>query len=218
MPIPCLLCGAYDSDHILCTPCQADLPRLNKVCPMCSAPTSTGSLCGQCIASPPAYHLTYCLYPYVAPIDRLIAKMKYHDTLVLCHFFAEQLYQKLKDKPLPDMLIPIPLHPRRLKERGYNQSWEITKILGKKLNIAISSSVLVRVRDTLPQASLPFSERRKNMNRAFKLDSTNIPKHIALIDDVVTTGHTSNMAAIALQKAGVVHIELWTIARAIRHD
>ncbi len=218
LPNPCLLCGAYDSNHILCSLCLADLPHLGNVCPQCASPTPTSVLCGSCLKSPPNYQITHSLYSYKAPIDQLIIQMKYHDKLALCQFFAQQLYQQIKDKPLPDMLIAIPLHPKRIKNRGYNQSWEITKILGKKLNIPISSTVLSRVRDTLPQASLPYSERKKNMVKAFKVKQKPNVDRIALIDDVVTTGHTANIAAYELQKAGVDHIELWTIARAIRHD
>ena len=99
-----------------------------------------------------------------------------------------------------------------------NQAFELGKVLSHKLNIPISKDILIRSRDTAPQTSLPYDQRKRNMRRAFKLNDAMLPNHIALIDDVLTTGHTVNAAAKLFRQEGVTTIELWTIARTIRHD
>lgn len=185
---------------------------------MCAMPLSQPSLCGSCLKHPPEQSLTISLYLYAWPIDRLISAMKYHDQLLLCDYFADQMYERVKQGPLPDMLFAIPLHPKRIKHRGYNQSFEIAKRLAKRLNIPLDNHRFIRIRDTVPQAQLSLKERHRNVSRAFQVISTDMPDHIALIDDVITTGKTTEVACKALKKAGAKQIQLWTIARAIRHD
>lgn len=218
MPIRCILCGSEHFNQLICSPCQADLPVLTDACPRCATPIQKSNLCGNCLSNPPIQSKTISLYRYEPPIDRLISDMKYHDKLYLANFFAQQFCEKMTERTLPELLIPIPLHAKRLKQRGYNQSWEIARIMARQLSIATCRDGLIRVRNTLPQASLPFSKRKQNLNKAFELGKHTVPNRVALIDDVMTTGHTANMAAAILQKAGVDHIELWTIARTIRHD
>ena len=217
MPIPCLLCGVSAHDDCLCPTCQAHLPLLGSACPRCASPLKHVMLCGQCLHSPPEQDASFSLFRYQDPVDRLIADLKYHDKLALTHLFAIKMAQQLKQRPKPELLVPIPLHPRRLRERGFNQSQELAKQLSRLLAIPVRHDILIRVRDTPPQASLPFSERKKNMKQAFQIKSTDIPSHIALIDDVLTTGHTANVAAKRLRQAGVDTIEVWTIARTIKH-
>ncbi len=218
MPIPCLLCGSNNSDDCLCHDCSDQLPKLGCCCPRCASPLQQTMLCGQCLTSPPEQDRSFSLFRYQPPIDQLIADLKYHDKLALIRLFAAQMAASLKARALPQLLIPIPLHPRRLRERGYNQSLELAKYLSKQLAIPVQYDILIRIRDTPPQASLPFSERNKNMKQAFQINNTHIPTHIALIDDVLTTGHTANVAAKILRQAGVENIEVWTIARTVKND
>jgi ComF family protein len=218
LPVPCLLCGAACKTHAICTDCIDDFPKLGNCCPRCATPLSLSVSCGNCLTHPPAQNISMSLFAYKNPIDRLIADFKYHDKLYLTEVFADLMYEQLKNKPLPKLLIPIPLHRRRLRQRGYNQALELAKILSRKLNIPISKNILIRSRDTAPQASLPYDQRKRNMRRAFMLNDSVLPNHIALIDDVLTTGHTVNAAAKLFRPEGVSDIELWTIARTIRHD
>ncbi len=218
MPIPCLLCGAPHHEGCLCDACQAHLPLLGAACPRCASPLQQVMLCGQCLHSPPEQDASFSVFSYQSPIDHLIATLKYRDKLALIHLFATHMSHHLKHRVKPDALIPIPLHPHRLRERGFNQSLELAKQLSQQLAIPVRHDILIRVRDTPPQASLPFSERKKNINQAFQLKCTDVPAHIALIDDVLTTGHTANVAAKLLRQAGVKTIELWTIARTIKHS
>ena len=218
LPIPCLLCGVHCKTQPLCADCIEDFPKLGDCCPRCATPLPTASVCGRCLSHPPEQTNSVSVFAYQSPIDRLIADFKYHDKLYLTDIFADAMVDRLKQTPLPELLIPIPLHHRRLKERGYNQSLELAKSLSKKLAIPIGNTILIRSRDTAPQASLPYEQRKRNMRRAFKLNPSSLPKHIALIDDVLTTGHTANSAAKLLRHEGVSTIELWTIARTISHD
>jgi ComF family protein len=218
LPIPCLLCGAVCKTHAICTDCIDDFPKLGNCCPRCATPLSLTTTCGNCLTHPPEQNISMSLFAYKNPIDRLIADFKYHDKLYLTEVFADLMVEQLKNKPLPKLLIPIPLHRRRLRQRGYNQALELAKILSRKLNIPISKNSLIRSRDTAPQASLPYDQRKRNMRRAFKLNDDVLSNHIALIDDVLTTGHTVNAAAKLFRQEGVTTIELWTIARTIRHD
>ncbi|MBL1320639.1 MAG: ComF family protein [Methylophaga sp.] len=212
------MCGSSSGNDCLCQACSEQLPLLGHACPRCASPLQQTMLCGHCLNKPPEQDASFSLFRYRSPIDRLIVDLKYHDTLVLSQFFATQMAEQLKKRPLPQLLIPIPLHPRRLRERGYNQSLELAKQLSKQLNIPVRHDILMRIKDTPPQASLPFAERKNNMKKAFQINNTNIPNHIALIDDVLTTGHTVNFAAKVLHEMGVKTIEVWTIARTIKND
>ena len=217
MPIPCLLCGTSNQGDCICQACNDSLPRLGHVCPRCASPLQQSILCGHCLNKPPEQDASFSLFRYQPAIDQLIAALKYQDTLALSRFFAVQMADQLKGRRfLPQVLIPIPLHPRRLRERGYNQSLELAKHLSKQLAIPVRHSILSRIRDTKPQASLPFSERKKNINHAFQITNIDIPPYIALIDDVLTTGHTANSAVKVLRQAGAKHVEVWTIARTIK--
>ncbi len=218
LPIQCLLCGVHCKTQHLCTDCIEDFPKLGHCCPHCATPLSTNHACGHCLSHPPEQTNTVSIFSYHNPIDRLITDFKYNDKLYLTDIFANAILEKVKHRVLPDLLIPIPLHHRRLKQRGYNQSLELAKSLSKKLDIPIGNNILLRSRDTAPQASLPYEQRKRNMRRAFKLQQTSLPQHVAIIDDVLTTGHTANAAAKILRQEGVSTIELWTIARTIRDD
>jgi ComF family protein len=191
---------------------------MGPACPRCALPTPSSQLCGHCLTTPPEQQLSFSAYPYQDPIDRLIIDFKFNNKLYLSDFFAEQMICKLNPNKLPELLIPIPLHPNRLKHRGYNQSFELAKSLSKQLTIPSSNGYLERIIDTQSQSSMPFKQRKQNIQHAFKGTLSRPPKHIALIDDVLTTGHTANAAAKILRQAGATMIEVWTIARTIRHD
>ena len=215
---PCLLCGTDTEQACLCTKCFNDLPILGHHCQRCAMPIAHGQYCGQCLIKPPIRHHTKSLFRYTSPLDELIGDMKYHDQLHLINYFGIQLsaYLQQQNTPKPTLLIPIPLHPKKLRLRGYNQSTELAKTLSKQLNIPLDSNNLIRTKNTLPQTQLPYNKRKQNMNSAFQYRHKGLPKHIALIDDVLTTGHTADMAAKVCLKHGAKTVEVWTIARTIR--
>lgn len=217
MPIPCRLCGSMSQHQAICSSCVHDLPLLGVACPRCALPMNSAHICGQCLQLPPEQDLSFSLFRYHDPISRLIADFKYHDKLYLSELFAQLMVEKLNQRRLPELLIPIPLHANRIRQRGYNQSFELAKALSRELGIPSSNDYLIRYIDTKSQSSIPFKARKNNIQHAFKLIQAKVPTHIALIDDVLTTGHTANAAAKLLRKAGATRIEVWTIARTIRH-
>jgi ComF family protein len=217
LPIPCLLCGQTDPHRPLCAGCISDLPLLGNVCQFCALPIDTGTICGQCLSHRPIQQRSLSLFAYAHPVDRCVAAFKYQQQLGFTKLFAEQFLSHVDlTEPLPDCLLPIPLHPKRLRQRGYNQSLLFAKALAKQLDISVAPKLLTRVNDTPPQTQLSFQQRRKNIRGAFACQQTELPHHVAIVDDVMTSGSTVSEAATVLRRQGVEIIEVWTIARAIR--
>ncbi len=178
-------------------------------------------LCGQCLRYAPSYDTTLALWPYQPPVTRLISALKFKRQLkyanLLGQLLAEYLWQcHLQGYCLPEVIIPVPLHVARLRARGFNQSLEIARPIAKALHIAIDVDSCQRIRATLAQSSLPAKQRKRNMRNAFAIVKAIAVKHVAIIDDVVTTGHTVNELSKQLRKAGVQRIDIWCCARAIR--
>jgi len=153
------------------------------------------------------------LWRYEFPCDRLVQALKYRARLSLAGFFA----RSLASRPLPevDLIVPMPLHRRRLAERGFNQALEIARGLARHLGRPIEPRSVLRVKDTLPQTELPYEERTKNVRGAFlcKLDLSRAS--VAVLDDVMTTGATLNELARALKRAGATRVENFVIARTV---
>ena len=218
LPIPCFLCGGPSYQYALCSHCIAEMPLIKTACSKCARPLPHGHICGQCLQKPPPYTAAFSLFVYQEPVDRCIAAFKYHNQLSFIDYFADMSAAKLACREsLPECMVPIPLHSHRLRQRGYNQSYEFSKKLAQHLNMNVRTDILNRVRNTPPQASLTLKQRRQNMKNAFACTRTTLPETIALIDDVYTTGITLAEATKTLQRHGAKHIEVWTIARAIRH-
>jgi len=205
----CLLCGAETGPELLCPACIGELPALPESCPRCALPSPAGAVCGNCLNRPPHFDATLALWRYEFPCDRLVQALKYRARLALAGFFA----RSLASRPLPevDLIVPMPLHPKRLAERGFNQALEIARHLGRP----IEPRGVLRVKDTLPQTELPYEERAKNVRRAFlcKLDLSGAS--VAVLDDVMTTGATLNEIARVLKRAGATRVENLVIARTV---
>lgn len=184
-------------------------------CPSCALPTTDGNLCGHCLKKARGFTSTLAAFTYAFPVDALIQALKYGSNLAAAGPLAQPLIQCAGAQALPDLLIPMPLHPSRLKERGFNQSAEIAKILARALNIPIALDVCSKVRDTAPQASLPLKERGSNVKGAFACSIDLSGKRVAMVDDVMTSGATLNELAKTLAKHGAPEINAWVVARAI---
>lgn len=209
----CLLCGASSESGNPCADCVNHLPFLpEERCRICANP-STGRLCGRCLANPPVFSRTLAIFSYEFPVDALIRSLKYRENLALASFFAQALTDAARDYPKPDYLLPVPMHPSRLRERGFNQAHEIAKIVSRKTSIPILNCR--KTRDTPSQASLPWKEREKNVRGAFACES-GIKGHVAIVDDVMTTGSTLNELAKALIESGALEISAWVVARAVK--
>ena len=209
----CLLCAASGGTDLVCAECVADMPRVDEGCPCCGDAGPSGLVCGTCLQHVPHFDATRALWRYEFPVDRLVLALKYNERLALAAWFGRMLAQDVSTKP--DLLLPMPLHPNRLRERGFNQAAEIARTASKRLCVDWKSDVLMRLRDTASQADLPLEERERNVKGAFLCMADLSGKSVALIDDVMTTGATLNEAAAALKKAGAARVENWVVARAV---
>ncbi len=223
MPPHCVLCGGAGerAPLDLCAPCALDLPRNLDACAQCAAAlpagTPPGLICGACLKRPPRFDRAVAPFRYAYPLDHLVRNFKYHGRLaygrVLGTLLAEHL-QQARLMPLPELLVPVPLHPARHRERGFNQSGEIARWVAGHLRIALDEELCLRVRPTEDQTSLAARARRRNVRRAFALARRPRIGHIAIVDDVLTTGSTANELARTLKRGGVSEVSVWAIARA----
>jgi ComF family protein len=214
---PCMLCGGRSHGTPLCAACQGDLPRLPTTrCPLCALPTPNGEICGACLKRPPRFDRCRAVFVYAFPLDVLVQRLKYASELALAGFLAEQLAQEVAPHPMPDLILPMPLHPRRLGERGYNQAVEIGRNLSARLAIPLRAATCRRVRDTPAQAGLDLEERRRNLRGAFHCGADLEGMRIALLDDVMTSGASLNELAKAARNAGAAEVEAWVVARTLR--
>ena len=219
-PGRCRLCGtAVQPPQRLCPECLEDLPWLNSGCVRCGLPlpaTSGGLLCGRCQQQAPGFDRTLAAFHYQPPIDYLVKRLKFSGELALCPFFSHLLAERVSAQaaPLPDLILPVPLHHTRLHERGFNQSTELARRLGRSLDIQVDNRLCTRTRSTHPQSLLPRAGRRKNMRGAFRVNRLPAASRVAIIDDVMTTGLTCCELARTLKQAGAEHVEVWVVARA----
>jgi len=211
---PCYLCGELTHDGLCCTACQADLPHHTApCCTVCALPLPVTGVCGRCLAAPPAFAHTIAAFRYAFPLDHMIRALKFDECLILADFLADALAARIDERA--DLLIPLPLHPARLRERGFNQSHLLATRLSRILHMPLLAQAATRVRDTLPQSSLPWRERGKNMQHAFALAAgTDVHgKHVAIVDDVMTTGASIEALARILKQAGAKKVSAWVVAR-----
>jgi len=219
-PAQCRLCGsATRGEPDLCQSCRRDLPWLDTACKQCAHPLHAShahALCGQCQKQPPAFDRTTALFHYRPPVDHLIKRFKFAEELQVGSLLSGLLAARLaeRDGDLPELLLPVPLHPARLRSRGFNQATEIARQVGNRLDIAIDYRLCRRKRNTQAQSLLSPNARRLNLRNAFAVRRPPGASHVAIIDDVMTTGHTSNELARTLKQAGAVQVEVWVIARA----
>lgn len=209
----CLLCAAKAMhDMSLCHDCIKNLPCAPDPCCIQCGLQTLGHTCGHCLKTKPYYDTTDALYTYAYPVDILIQQYKYKHALHLSNTFSHLLLRKMPNIDI-DLIIPMPLHPTRMKDRGFNQSLEIAKSLAKKTNIRLDSVSCTRVKNTQPQASLTPKERVKNMRDAFHCSTKLSGLRIAVIDDVMTTGASLNALSKTLKMAGASKISCYIIAR-----
>lgn len=211
-----MLCGAASFDRLLCVGCNADLSHYSApACPICALPALDGNLCGACLNHPPAFDRTLAAFSYDFPIDHLLHAFKYAGNLALVEVLAEPLARQVATQPRPDLLLPMPLHPARLRERGFNQSLEIAKLVSRWLDIPLEARACRRIRDTPTQAKLKWKERRRNVRGAFSCDLDLSGKKVAVLDDVMTTGVTLDEISRVLRGRGATEVSAWVVARTL---
>jgi len=217
LPQDCLLCGAFSGRAKLCAKCAGDLPHHPLACcPVCALPTLHGAVCGHCLKRAPHFGSIRAAFTYAFPLDRLVQSLKYGHNLAVVSLLADALTTQAAGHPLPDALIPMPLHPNRLRQRGFNQAHEIAQRIARNLCLPVLPHAATRVIDTPPQASLPLQERRKNLRGAFACDRSIQGQRVAIVDDVMTSGSTLDALAETLLKAGALDVQCWVVARALQ--
>lgn len=200
-----------------CAACNASLPYLNgALCPVCALPVLGGTPCGRCLRKRPLFERTIAPFAYAFPMDRLVQALKFNEQLHLAHGLAGHLARCVMHRP--DCIVPMPLHPARLAQRGHNQSLELARHVASRLDIPLLPSACERVRDTPPQSELKWKEREKNMRKAFRCTEDFAGKHVAIVDDVMTSGASLNELALAMRRAGASEISAWVIARTLPHS
>jgi ComF family protein len=222
LPPHCLLCGqSGDGPRDLCRACAADLERNRTSCPRCALPLQTPApLCGECLQRAPPFDAAFAPYLYGHPLDLLVAKLKFGRSLaagrVLADLWLDAIAHLVPARP--DVLVPVPLHTARLRERGYNQALELAKPLARALRIPLAEKMLSRTKATGAQANLDAKTRRKNLRGAFEFNESPgvavAATHVVLIDDVMTTGATLRECARVLKRAGIARVDVWALARA----
>lgn len=213
----CPLCLTACEHVGLCDDCARELPYIGRGCAICCHPllAETVPICGKCVSETPPYDHAVIPFVYAPPVSWLISQLKYHQQLWLSAVLGELLATHImaQSGPLPECVMPVPLHVTRMRERGFNQSFEIAKIVARKLGIACSASYVGKAHPTPPQTALARSARQKNLRKSFEVKKPLPYQHIALIDDVVTTGTTVCEISKLLKRHRVETIEVWALAR-----
>lgn len=216
-PYYCHTCGLIDSHHRgICEQCLSVLPYCGVVCEICGLPLTAKNeklICGQCQIRPPNYNRLIAPFWYQPPLSQLIVQFKYHQSWHNADILI-QLFCMSKIKiDTGTIVVPIPSHSLRIRERGCNPVFELLRILARELNVTCDVSFLKRSKNTHPQADKTDIERKRNVSNAFTVSKSADYKKVILFDDVVTTGATVNEASKCLRKNGVEEVEVWTLAR-----
>ncbi len=221
-PPRCVLCNSPGFDDMdICEACYRDLPWTGSACTQCAIPLARhgGDLlrCGQCLKTPPAFDRSLSLFSYEKEAVTLIRQLKFNEKLAYSRLLGIMLAEAIGKYSieLPDVIMPVPLHKKRLKQRGFNQSIELARPVANTFNIPLDIRSVKRKRDTQSQTALHKQQRRNNIRAAFEIVEPLSVQHVAVVDDVVTTTSTVNEMARILKRAGARRVDVWSIARAV---
>lgn len=224
--LPCVLCDAPASAHSptslpLCSHCFDLLPWYHSPrCPQCALPNISGALCGVCLQHAPAFDHTFAPFRYAYPLDRLLHQFKYHQQLSLGHLLANALLAQLPRLPIPapQVVIAMPMHLNRVKERGFNHALELAKQLQQQWRIPLDSEGCIRVLDTPTQAGMDMKTRTRSLRSAFATQQSWQGQHVVIVDDVMTTGASMHAVAKILKQAGATRVTAVVLARTLKHE
>jgi len=217
LPSQCEVCRHWSRAR-LCGDCIARFAAPVPRCRRCALRLGSAlPSCGGCLREPPPFEQTACVADYAFPWDRLIGDLKFHDRVELAASLAQLLAEAAASTPRPDWVLPVPLAPRRLAERGFNQAWELARRAARLRGLAARADVLTRPVEGQHQADLPRAQRLANLRAAFVVDGRRRDvirgARVALVDDVLTTGATAREAARTLLQAGAAAVDIWVVAR-----
>jgi ComF family protein len=215
-------------EGVVCPPCRAQYaPPRTCCCARCANPLPAASgksaVCGACQSYPPEFDATIAAVDYAAPLDQLVLQLKFGARLALAPWFAERLVDAVlarRGLPLPELLCPVPLGPGRLVERGFNQALEIARPLSKALGIELHPMLAARTTETQAQSGVAPSERAENIRGAFAVTGPDrvAGRHIGLVDDVMTSGHTLGELAATFKRFGAARVTNLVFARTPPHS
>lgn len=217
----CLLCLA-PCDTSLCLGCYEDLPWLGNHCQQCALPLPHQGICGHCLTQSPAFDQVWTPWLFESPIKELIHQFKYQGNLrsehLLTSLTASYFHSRWQLTPFDfDLILPVPLHYRRLFMRGFNQAYQLANAIGKRLQHPVDNHVIRRMRHTLKQEGLSAKQRKTNLLHAFAINTSVKDKHILLVDDVITTGATAQAISQLLKQQGAKTVNLICMARTPSH-
>lgn len=215
LPPRCLLCGAPGTTGLdLCVGCLGDLPRNACCCTRCALPLAQPALsCGHCQQKPPPWHVAWVPFRYAWPLDRLETRYKFSANLAAGRTLAA-LWLQHPPPDMPQAIVPVPLHAARLRRRGYDQAHQLARLIARSMRLPLLDGCLRRQRATAAQSLLDAATRRRNVRGAFRVrDPMPLPDHVALFDDVLTTGATLAECTRVLRRAGVERVDVWAMAR-----
>jgi ComF family protein len=220
LPPRCVLCGSAGRPAAvdLCSYCADELVANPAGCRGCATPLANpgDGRCGGCMRDGRAFDTAFAPYLYEYPVDRLIQRFKYQGELAVGRVLGELLASAVAARggELPRALVPVPLARAKQRERGFNQALELARPVGRALGLPVRRNLCARPRATADQATLGARARRHNVRGAFVVRAHEVPKHVAIVDDVLTTGSTCEELARVLKRAGAERIEVWVVARA----
>ena len=217
IPTICTLCQHHHRDHdAICKSCAQYLKPITHPCQICCRPLPSQDflLCGLCLKKKPHFDRAIIHYLFEEPLRSLLHALKYENALYLRRFLAQLMLDAYDTRiSQADCLIPIPLHPARMRQRGFNQAAELTKIIARKINLPYNNKLCHKVTNTLPQVGLNGKARQTNLRHSFEVKKSTY-QHVILIDDLMTTGSTANELAWSLKQQGVKRVDVWCCARA----
>lgn len=217
LPSHCLLCGARGQGALsLCPACAAEMPRNDCCCARCALPLAApASLCGRCVQHAPPWDAAWAPFRYEWPLAPLEARFKFGADLAAGRTLALLWTSAPPPVELPQAIVPVPLHRSRLRGRGYNQALELARPVARHLGVPLLPTALRRTRATGAQTELDAVQRRRNVRGAFAARfEGDPPAHVAVLDDVFTTGATLGECVRVLKRAGVARVDAWALARA----
>jgi ComF family protein len=218
LPRHCVLCGLFSGTENICPPCSGELPHNQPACNLCGLPLpgQAGKVCGACLKKPPPWDEAIAGLKYEFPVNQLVVRFKYKHNLACGQAIGSVLLEAIRNSsgPLPQAIVPVPLHRSRLFARSFNQAYVLAHQLSKLLELPVLHTMLKRTRRTQAQSGLDSSQRRKNVRGAFSCKQHGL-SHVAVVDDVMTTGRTLEECTRSLKRAGTESVTVWVAARAL---
>ncbi len=209
----------------MCSACLQGFAAPRPRCRLCALPLpGQARVCGDCLKTPPPFAAAVAAVDYAFPWNGLIASLKFRGGIehagALAGLLAGAVSQSLAagDGVAPDLIVPVPLAPARLRQRGHNQAWELARRVARQWRLPAQADAMARWQDTAPQLSLTRLQRLSNLRGAFVVTPRGRPgiagRRVALVDDVMTTGATATEAALTLLRGGASEVQVWVLARA----